>query len=126
MKLLITALLATVSMTAQMEMKAKTLAGLWTSNGNALDLVITEKEFNAIHVDACSSTSKKELRVLDVQLRRYSLTVDTLFEPNEWATQSKFIMINKDTMICLISGDANAEVVYKRIKMKQASPDINK
>lgn len=126
MKLLITALLATVSMTAQMEMKAKTLAGLWTSNGNALDLVITEKEFNAIHVEACSSTSKKELRVLDVQLLRYSLIVNTLFEPNEWATQSRFVMVNKDTMICIISGDAEGEVVYKRIKMKQASPEINK
>jgi hypothetical protein len=124
MKLLITALLATASMTAQMEMKARTLAGLWTSNGVALDLVITEKEFNAIHVDACSSTSKKTLRVLDVLLRRYSLTVDTLFEPNEWATQSRFVMVNKDTMICIISGDAEGEVVYKRIKMKQASPDI--
>jgi len=117
MKILLTALLATASMAAQIEMKPRTLAGLWTSNGAALDLVITEKEFNQVQVDACSSTSKKELRVLDVQLRRYSLTVDTLFEPNEWATQSKFIMVNKDTMVCIITGDAQGEVVYKRIKV---------
>lgn len=69
---------------------------------------------------------KKELRVLDVQLLRYSLIVNTLFEPNEWATQSRFVMVNKDTMICIISGDAEGEVVYKRIKMKQASPDASK
>jgi len=119
MKILLTALLATASMTAQIEMRARTLAGLWTSNGVALDLVITEKEFNKVQVDACSSTSKKELRVLDVLLRRYSLTVDTLFEPNEWATQSRFVMINKDTMVCIISGDAEGEVVYKRIKVEK-------
>jgi hypothetical protein len=100
-------------------MRARTLAGLWTSNGVALDLIITEKEFNKVQVDACSSTSKKELRVLDVLLRRYSLTVDTLFEPNEWATQSRFVMINKDTMVCIISGDAEGEVVYKRIKVEK-------
>jgi hypothetical protein len=83
----------------------------------ALDLVIKEKEFNKVEVDACSSTSKKTLRVLDVLLRRFSLTVDTLFEPNEWATSSRFVMVNKDTMVCLISGDAEGEVVYKRVKV---------
>ena len=117
MKILLTALLATASMTAQIEMSAQKLAGLWTSNGTALDLVIKEKEFNKVEVDACSSTSKKTLRVLDVLLRRYSLTVDTLFEPNEWATQSRFIMVNKDTMICIVTGDAEGEVVYKRVKV---------
>jgi hypothetical protein len=33
MKILLTALLATASMTAQIEMSAQKLAGLWTSNG---------------------------------------------------------------------------------------------
>jgi hypothetical protein len=115
MKTLIAALLVAFSMSAQIEIKPKTIAGEWTSNGEALDLVITET-LHGIFIEAKSSTSKKNLTVLDVQLLQYSLIVNTLFEPNQWATQSRFVMINKDTMVAIITGDAEGEVLYTRTK----------
>jgi hypothetical protein len=116
MKTLLLTLFVSLNMLAQPALTAAKLIGNWTSNGEALDLTITQNPNGKLDVCAVSSTSQKELLVTHVHLLRDYLFIDTIFEPNDWHTESRFELIDENTMLATISGDAEGEVVYSKIK----------
>lgn len=115
MKTLLLFLFASLSMMAQPVLTAKQLIGNWTSNGEALDLSITQLPDGKLDVCAVSSTSQKELLVTHVYLLPDYLFIDTIFEPNDWHTESRFELIDESTLLSVISGDGEGEVVYTKV-----------
>ena len=115
MKTLLLFLISSLSMMAQPALTAKQLIGNWTSKGEALDISITQLPNGKLDVCAVSSTSLKELLVTHVFLLRDYLFIDTIFEPNDWHTESRFELIDENTMLATISGDGEGEVLYTKV-----------
>ncbi len=121
MKTLLLTLFVSLNMLAQPALTAAKLIGNWTSNGEALDLTITQNPNGKLDVCAVSSTSLKEVLVKHVHLLRDYLFIDTIFEPNDWHTESRFELIDENTMLATISGDGEGEVLYT----KEIQPSIS-
>jgi hypothetical protein len=115
MKTLLLTLFVSLNMLAQPTLTAAKLIGNWTSNGEALDLTITQNPNGKLDVCAVSSTSLKEVLVKHVHLLRDYLFIDTIFEPNDWHTESRFELIDENTMLATISGDGEGEVMYAKV-----------
>ncbi len=115
MKTLLLTLFVSLNMLAQPALTAAKLIGNWTSNGEALDLTITQNPNGKLDVCAVSSTSSKVVLVTNVHLLRDYLFIDTIFEPNDWHTESRFELIDENTMLATISGDGEGEVMYMKV-----------
>jgi hypothetical protein len=116
MKTLFLSLLASVSMFGQTKFEANKVIGEWTSKGVALDISVTNAENGGLSVIAKSSTSGDEVMVIGVKVASNDFTIETLYVPNEWRTQSRFVMLDNDTMVSFITGDGEGEAIYKRVK----------
>jgi hypothetical protein len=119
MKTLIITLFAALSMQAQTELTPRKLIGTWKSVEESATFVFSVGKDGGLTVKATSDTSQKELSVLDVLLNRYILSVDTMFVPTQWSVRTKFIMVNATTLVGLMSGDSEVELVFKKQKEEE-------
>jgi len=116
MKTVIITLFAALSMQAQAELSPRKLIGTWKSAEESATFVFSVGKDGGLTVKATSDTSQKELIVLDVTLNRYTLSVDTMFVPTQWSVRTKFVMVNANTLVGIMSGDSEAELVFKKQK----------
>jgi hypothetical protein len=116
MKALIFSLLASASMFGQAKFEMNKVVGEWTSNGVALDITINSAKNGGLDVVAKSSTSGDEVLVVGVNVASAGFTIETLYEPNDWRTRSRFVMVDDNTMISFITGDGEGEAIYKKVK----------
>jgi hypothetical protein len=91
------------------------LEGYWTSNGEATELTFEKINGNELSVSEISSTSGVPLKVLRHRIKKNKLYIESLFEPNNFFSISRFMIIDQDTMVADIVSDVPGQVIYKRI-----------
>ena len=116
MKTILTLLfgLSTLITSAQ-KMSPDFLKGNWTSNGEATELVFEKTDRNELLISEISSTSGIPLKVLNHRIKKNKLYIESLFEPNNFFSISRFIIIDQDTMVADIISDVPGQVIYKRV-----------
>jgi hypothetical protein len=97
------------------KMSSTFLEGEWTSNGEATEIIFEKEKGNELLISEFSSTSGIQLRVLKHRIKKNNLYLETLFEPNNFLSITKFIIIDQDTMVADIISDVPGQVIYKRI-----------
>ena len=63
-----------------------------------------------------SSTSGAPLDILSINFNKTNLFVKTVFKETNWTTESEYVFLDKSTLNCTISGDANTSAIYKKIR----------
>lgn len=97
------------------KMTSKFLEGDWTSNGEAGEITFRITDENKLAISEFSSTSGRELKILRHKIKKNSLYIEALFEPNNFLSITKFILIDQDTMVADIVSDYPGQVIYKRV-----------
>jgi len=91
------------------------LEGDWTSSGEATELTFEKTNGDKLLISEISSTSGIPLKVLRHRIKKNNLYIESLFEPNNFLSISRFIIIDQDTMVADIISDVPGQVIYKRI-----------
>lgn len=91
------------------------LEGDWTSSGEATELTFEKTDGDKLLISEISSTSGIPLKVLRHRIKKNNLYIESLFEPNNFLSISRFIIIDQDTMVADIISDVPGQVIYKRI-----------
>jgi hypothetical protein len=91
------------------------LEGDWTSSGEATELSFEKTDGDKLLILEISSTSGIPLKVLRHRIKKNNLYIESLFEPNNFLSISRFIIIDQDTMVADIVSDVPGQVIYKRI-----------
>jgi hypothetical protein len=97
------------------KMTSKFLEGDWTSNGEATEINFKRTDENKLVISEVSSTSGIKLKVLRHRIKKNILYLETLFEPNNFESITKFIIIDQYTMVANVLSDYPGQVIYKRI-----------
>jgi hypothetical protein len=97
------------------KMTSDFLEGDWTSNGEGMEITFKKADENKLAVSAVSSTSGLQIKVLRHQIKKNSLYLESLFEPTNFESITKFIIIDQDTMVADIVSDYPGQIIYKRI-----------
>ena len=112
---IITALALSLFSNAQKMSKAF-LKGEWTSSGEATEMLFSFTDKKEFLIQSISSTSGRPLDVISYQITKNTLYVKTYFEPNDFESITKFVIMNKDTMVAYIISDHPGQVIYRRVK----------
>lgn len=100
--------------TAQ-KMTPEFLDGQWTSNGYSTNIIFKNLGKKGMYIKETSSYTNEELKVIGYQIAENNLYIETLFERNNWKAISKYIIIDKNTMVADVVSDAPDQVIYKRV-----------
>jgi hypothetical protein len=112
---IITALAFSLFSNAQ-KMSKEFLKGEWTSNGEATEVLFSFTDKNEFFIQEVSSTSGRPLEVINYQIEKDALYVKAYFEPNDFESITKFVILDEDTMAAHIVSDYPGRVIYKRVK----------
>jgi len=96
-------------------MTLKFLEGDWTSNGEATEINFRSTDENKLVISEVSSTSGIKLKVLRHKIKKNALYIETLFEPMNFESITKFIIIDQYTMVADVVSAYPRQVIYKRI-----------
>jgi len=114
-KLLVLLLCLGVFNSNAQEITSKFLEGEWTSNGESTEITFKITDENKLIISEFSSMSGRELKILRHKIKKNSLYIESLFEPNNFLSITKFILIDQDTMVADIVSDYPGQVIYKRV-----------
>jgi hypothetical protein len=116
MKKLFTVALFFIALTFNAQVTTKeSFIGQWTSSGEATEIIVRKTDSGKIEVLDYSSYSGEQLKVLYININDRELRIKTVFERTNWNTTSEFTFVDNNTLICRISGDGEATVIYKRL-----------
>jgi hypothetical protein len=91
------------------------LEGKWTSNGMATEVTFKKTKNNELVIVEHCSTSGIPLKILRHRIKKNNLYIESLFEPNNFLSISRFIIIDQDTMVADVVSDYPGQIIYKRI-----------
>jgi len=91
------------------------LEGVWTSRGESTEITFKKTDKNKLVISEFSSISGTELTVLRYKIKKDNLYIESLFEPNNFQSILKFIIIDENTMVADVISDYPGQVIYKRI-----------
>ena len=77
------------------KMTLKYLEGQWTSNGEATEITFEKVDRKKLVISEISSTSGKELKVIQYKIKKNCLYIETIFEPNSYESITKFIIVDE-------------------------------
>ena len=89
--------------------------GFWSSESSS-HIVIWKDCNNNMQMAEFSSTSGTPLDIVTLNFNKTNLYVKTNFKETNWTTESEYVFLDKSTLNCTISGDANTTVTYKKIR----------
>ena len=78
------------------------LEGQWTSNGECTDITIKKGDRDKLVISEISSNTGEELKVIQYKIKKNCLYIETIFEPNNYESIAKFIIIDDNTMVAVI------------------------
>lgn len=96
-------------------MTLKFLEGKWTSGGESTEITFKKTDGNKLVISEFSPASNTELKVLRYKIKKDNLYIESLFEPNNFQSILKFIIIDENTMVADVVSDYPGQVIYKRI-----------
>lgn len=114
---IITALALSLFSNAQ-KMSKEFLKGEWTSNGEATEVLFSFTDKKEFLIEEVSSTSGRPLDVISYQLIKNTLYIRAYFEPNDFESITKFVILDENTMTAHIASDNPGHVIYRRVKNK--------
>lgn len=112
---IITALALSLFSNAQ-KMSKEFLKGEWTSNGEATEVLFSFTDKKEFLIQEVSSTSGRPLDVISYQITKNTLYVRAYFEPNDFESITKFVIVDNDTMVADVVSEHPGQVIYKRVK----------
>jgi hypothetical protein len=116
--ILITAFVFGIQTTAFSQNKINTddLIGYWKPDEESSQLFFWKDVNGKLQVQEICGSTGEPIDLIRLKVTEYCVIIDTIFKPNEWVTRSEYYFIEPATLKCLVTGDSNATIFYKKIK----------
>ena len=88
------------------------LTGEWESETVILNFEIKNKK--DLYIEAYSKLGEKYFKTKSYQLNKGYFYLEMIYEPNNWNSIAKFIMVDNNTMVADYVSDAPGQMIYKR------------
>jgi hypothetical protein len=88
------------------------LSGEWESETVILNFEVKNKK--DLYIRAYSKLGKNYFKTLSYQFNKGSFYLEMIYEPNNWDSIAKFIMVDNNTMVADYVSNAPGQMIYKR------------
>ena len=92
------------------------LVGYWKPDVESSQLFFWKDGNGKLQVQEICGSTGEPIDLIRLKVYEYSLTIETVFRPNEWVTKSEYYFTEPTTLICHVTGDTNATIYYTKIK----------
>ncbi len=111
-KLLLLLLLVSPLIQAQ-KMSKEFLQGTWETDFHLVEFnKINKKDFK---ITILVKETNEPIQVVKYVIDKINLYMETYYEPNDWKSIGKLIIIDENTMVEDVISDAPGYIIYKRI-----------
>jgi hypothetical protein len=101
---------------AQQKINVDDLVGYWKPSEESSQLFFWKDCNGKLQVQEICGSTGEPIDLIRLKINEYSLTIDTIFKPNQWVTSSEYFLTETNILICHITGDANVTIYYTKIK----------
>jgi hypothetical protein len=110
--------LSTFSQGLILENKINTnnLIGYWEPDQESAQLFFWKDADGKLQVQEISGTSGEPIDIITLKIENNSVFIKTIFIPNKWIVSSVYTFIDKQTLKCEVTGDAETTIIYKKKK----------
>lgn len=88
------------------------LIGEWDSTNVTLSFDVKNKK--DLYISAYSKIGENYFKTISYQINKGFFYLEMIYEPNNWNSIAKFIMIDNNTMVADYVSDAPGQIIYKR------------
>jgi hypothetical protein len=88
------------------------LTGEWESETVILNFEV--KNNKDLYIEAYSKLGQKYFKMKSYQFNKGYFYLEMIYEPNNWNSIAKFIMVDNNTMVADYVSDAPSQMIYKR------------
>jgi len=88
------------------------LVGEWESETVVLNFEVKNKK--DLYIGAYSKLGENYFKTISYQFNKGSFYLEMIYEPNNWESIAKFIMVDNNTMVADYVSDAPGQMIYKR------------
>jgi len=92
------------------------LIGYWEPDQESAQLFFWKDTDGRLQVQEISGTSGEPIDIITLKIEGNSVFIKTIFIPNKWIVSSVYTFIDKQTLKCEVTGDAEATIIYKKKK----------
>ena len=114
--LIIAITLFSLSTFSQEKINTNYLIGYWEPDQESAQLFFWKDADGKLQVQEISGTSGEPIDIITLKIENNSVFIKTIFIPNKWIVSSVYTFIDKQTLKCEVTGDAEATIIYKKKK----------
>ena len=92
------------------------LIGYWEPDQESAQLFFWKDTDGRLQVQEISGTSGEPIDIITLKIEGNSVFIKTIFIPNKWIVSSVYTFIDKQTLKCEVTGDAETTIIYKKKK----------
>lgn len=92
------------------------LIGYWEPDQESAQLFFWKDADGRLQVQEISGTSGEPIDIITLKIEGNSVFIKTIFIPNKWIVSSVYTFIDKQTLKCEVTGDAETTIIYKKKK----------
>jgi hypothetical protein len=101
---------------AQQKINITNLLGYWKPDQESAELFFWKDADDKLQTQGISSTSGKQIDVITLRINDASIFIRTIFIPNNWVTENVYTFIDNNTLKCVVTGDGEGTIIYKKVK----------
>ena len=92
------------------------LIGYWKPDEESSQLFFWKDiEGNLQIQEICGSTGEP-IDLISLKINDDAVIARTIFIPNHWVTEGRYTFKDKNTLLCQITGDGEATIIYTKVK----------
>lgn len=93
------------------------LIGYWKPNEESSQLFFWKDTNGEIQIQEINGTDGEPIDIVDFKIYDNCFLVKTIFKPNNWIANSKYVFINDTTLSCVVNHpEGTTELIYTKIK----------
>ena len=101
---------------AQQKINVDDLIGYWKPDQESAELFFWKDTTGKLQTQEISSTSGRQIDLITLKINDTSIFIRTIFIPNNWVTENTYTFVNDTTLRCVVTGDGEGVIVYKKVK----------
>jgi hypothetical protein len=101
---------------AQQKINVDDLIGYWKPNEELSELFFWKNTEGKLQTQEISSTSGRQIDLVELKVNTDSIFIKTIFVPNNWVTENTYIFIDANTLKRITTGDGQGVTIYKKVK----------
>jgi hypothetical protein len=101
---------------SQNKINTDDLIGYWKPNEESSQVFFWKDINGKLQLQEICGSTGEPIDLISLKIKDDIIIARTIFIPNHWVTEGRYIFKDKNTLVCKITGDAETTITYTRIK----------